>query len=304
MDSEIVKQLWMNYWEQCAYLQNKYGLPSRDYFCNESCKSKTNSISRTSEGLVIHHNAEGYNSGGNLGNPNLAKHYPFEYQKRENLSYCNLIEHLLLHLKINARCCSEFEYPFEFQYFFNSLGFFWIATLINTLFKEHGSKTKWLGDCFLAIESFFDDYISILKGVLCFLDDNYVGDRNIQFIKGKKLCYDIIDTSNINNLLSSQKDYYVDNKNIKNRQKRIYFTINNVLPDKDIVEIRYDGELVERSLSKYQSYYDLSAQKRKYLTVMCSLEDGTVWTEMMDKLSKPYTSQEKTIACWIKEKND
>ncbi len=303
MNTEIVKQLQLNYWDHCRYLQLKYGLPPRDYYCNELCISKSKNITRTAEGLVIHHNAEGLNVG-NLGEPHLAKLYPFEFQKKENLSYCNLIEHLLLHLKINARCCSSFAFPFELKYFFNSLGFFWIGNFINTLFKEQGSAIKWQDNCFRAIYSLFDDYISILKGVLCFLDNNYTGEKRIQIAEGKQLFFDVIDQNIIDFRQSFKERRYTDEKNIKSNYKQIPFIINRIIPDKDTIEILLDGRIIEKSLSELQAEFDYNIKKKCYTDVMCSLGDGSIWSDLVDIVSKPYSLQEENIAVWIKENSD
>ena len=69
----------------------------------------------------------------------MARIQPFEAQKKENLAYCNYIEHLILHLKINANARFIFEEAFEVKYFFNSIGFIWIAGDINCLYKNGGS---------------------------------------------------------------------------------------------------------------------------------------------------------------------
>ena len=116
-----------------------------DYFPNPECNSKNKKVTRTSEGLFCHHIME--NIYGNLGNKHIAKVYPFVAQKKENLVYCNFIEHLILHLKINVNACSEFEYPFEIGYFFSSEGFFWILYDINNLYMNNGSEEKWRNNC-------------------------------------------------------------------------------------------------------------------------------------------------------------
>ena len=87
---EYQKQFAMSYLDQCTYLQNKYGLPSRAYFLTPTCKSKTGTkISRTSEGLVIHHLKENYFP--DLSKTEHAILQPWEYQEPLNLVYCNYI---------------------------------------------------------------------------------------------------------------------------------------------------------------------------------------------------------------------
>jgi len=92
----------MDYFKQCQYLKIKYGLVSGDYFQDKNCKIVNHKIKRSSEGLQIHHIME-YNENPyicNLSESSQALNNSFEYQKSKNLVYCNLIEHLILHIKI------------------------------------------------------------------------------------------------------------------------------------------------------------------------------------------------------------
>ena len=82
------------YLEYCDYLQQKYGIGLCDYM-SENWK-KNGKVTRTKEGLYVHHKYEDHAI--MLGNPEYAKKNPYEWQKKENLVYCNLLEHLLLHL--------------------------------------------------------------------------------------------------------------------------------------------------------------------------------------------------------------
>lgn len=293
MDSELENQIKMTYDEQCSYLQQKYGLPSRDYFATEACRSKSKGITRTSEGLFLHHNAENLGNGGNLGNPHLARIYPFEYQKRQNLTYCNYLEHLLLHLKINARSCSKFEWPFEFRYFFNSHGFFWICNDVNSLYANNGSETKWRNDCYLVIKNHFDDYVDILKGTLHFLDDNFIGDRQLSIKEGTKLCLDIIDMTKQNS--SSGKD-------IKKLYTRYDQTVVQINTADNTAVLRFaSGKENVENLSKLKNKFDLKTQKSMYITILSSLNDGTPWLKLKWLLQEPCTQQQKLISKWIKD---
>lgn len=102
------KELWeqfdLDYYDQLLYLKKKYGLPEGNYFLKESCKSMNNKISRAKEGLYCHHDYEwnpddfGCHS---LSTPELALEKSFDYQLSANLTYCNLLEHFLLHIKIH-----------------------------------------------------------------------------------------------------------------------------------------------------------------------------------------------------------
>ena len=119
---EIEKELRMTYEELCKYLQGKYGIAKVNYFPNEECRARNKKVSRTNEGLFCHHIYEKF-GGSNLCHPSMARQYPYEYQKRENLVYCNYLEHLLLHLKINISSDLIMNKPLDVKRFFNSDGF-------------------------------------------------------------------------------------------------------------------------------------------------------------------------------------
>ena len=158
----------MTYLDLCKYLQQKYGMADTDYFATPECNSISRRISRTNEGLFCHHILE--NRYDNLCEPSFAKKQPYEAQKKENLVYCNYIEHLILHLKINANSRSVFNNAFEISSFFNSLGFEWISGDINTLYKNQGSTQKWRNNCYAVIKDDFTDYVNIIRAALCFID--------------------------------------------------------------------------------------------------------------------------------------
>ena len=89
-----VKEL--KYLEYCDYLQKKYGIGKCDYMTkswslNPKCK-------RTSEGLVAHHKYEDHAI--MLSTKMFAMLNPFEWQKAENIVYCDYLEHLFLHILI------------------------------------------------------------------------------------------------------------------------------------------------------------------------------------------------------------
>lgn len=96
-----------NYREACKYLQDKYGAPEHDYYhINKKGNLAGYVISRGKEGLQCHHICEDIVPG--LSSQDQAEKYweehP-EYQAKENLCYCNLLEHAWLHILITE--CSE-----------------------------------------------------------------------------------------------------------------------------------------------------------------------------------------------------
>ncbi|WP_234013784.1 hypothetical protein [Mesoplasma florum] len=100
--TEIDKLLELNYDECVDFLLKKYGFVPGDYFLDLECTKKNTKITRGKEGLYIHHIDE--DKAILLSTPAWARKNSFEYQKAHRLVYCNLLEHLVLHIKI-------FEYP-------------------------------------------------------------------------------------------------------------------------------------------------------------------------------------------------
>lgn len=101
---EVLLEDSMSYEELCAYLQQKYGMTQGSYFLTESCSSVNKNIKRSTEGLEIHHIKE-WNEDDllcvNLCDATLARRHPYSFQESSNLCYCNLLEHFILHCKIN-----------------------------------------------------------------------------------------------------------------------------------------------------------------------------------------------------------
>ena len=100
--SEIQMLLNKTYMECVNYFLSKYGNVPGDYFLNDTFRSYNSKIKRGKEGLYIHHIDE--DKAIMLSTKRWALTNPFEYQKANRLVYCNLLEHLLLHIKI-------FEFP-------------------------------------------------------------------------------------------------------------------------------------------------------------------------------------------------
>ena len=172
---EINEQLEMNYTELVDYLLKKYGKAKYDYFCNELCKSKNKKVSRTNEGLFCHHIDEDKSI--LLSNDKFAIQSPFEYQKADRLVYCNILEHLILHIKI-------VEEPKQTNYQGIGGAVCIICPQINDFFNGYIFKQQYLNTCFNLIKNNFDDYINVLKYFLKFIEQNasykkYITKKNL-----------------------------------------------------------------------------------------------------------------------------
>lgn len=84
------------YLEYCNYLQKKYGIGLSDYMTKSW--SKNPKVKRTKDGLIAHNKME-YKMI-KLSTPEFAMMCPYEWQAKENIVYCDYLEHLLLHILI------------------------------------------------------------------------------------------------------------------------------------------------------------------------------------------------------------
>lgn len=87
-----------NYEDSCSYFKQKYGPVKGNYFTDTSCRTINNAIKRENEGLHIHHIDSDKIS--MLSSSNVAVKKPFEFQLAPRLVYCNLLERLILNIKI------------------------------------------------------------------------------------------------------------------------------------------------------------------------------------------------------------
>lgn len=169
MDStEIKNELNMDLEDLYKYLKNKYGLAKENYFLNESCSCKSKANSRSYEGLFLHHDKE-YNPSDintqNLSKPEIARLFSYDYQKKENLTYCNLLEHLIIHVKINLlrardQGCSSEDY-------FNDGLFVYLIPQVNSYYyrrvEMHTKPTFYKQAVFAQIKDNWKDYLMIIE---------------------------------------------------------------------------------------------------------------------------------------------
>lgn len=172
----LKQELDMTYADYVQYLLNKYGPATCNYFVNEQCKSKSSKISRTKEGLFCHHIDE--NKEILLSTPEIARLHPFEYQHKDHLVYCNIIEHLLLHLKIVQECHKENPH-------LGIGGVSMITAQINGYY-DAPPTSGWHLNAYDAIKDSYDSYIEILSFAIKLFTDS----ENIFGFKPIDLCLD------------------------------------------------------------------------------------------------------------------
>lgn len=97
--AEIIKLLNSDYEECIEYLLDKYGFVPGNYFyiLGNNLISVNNDFKKANQGLYVHHIDE--NENGFLSNNQAIIHHP-QYQPFDKLVYCNLLERLVLHIKI------------------------------------------------------------------------------------------------------------------------------------------------------------------------------------------------------------
>lgn len=153
---EYEKIKFFSYFEYCQYLQEKYGIGKYDYMTKNWNKNKK--ASRTNEGLIAHHRYE--DTAIMLANKDFAKNFPFEWQVKENLIYCDYLEHLLLHVMI----C---ENPSKNKVDFMDVGIGGVVNFLvpelNDLYSGWVSKQAWRLSCHNLVIADKEVYFVVLK---------------------------------------------------------------------------------------------------------------------------------------------
>ena len=165
---ELFYEYRMSYKDLTEYLIKKYGEAKYDYYIDSSCTKKNHNVSRICDGLFCHHIDE--DKGMNLGEPKWAQKQPFEWQKKNRLVYCNLLEHLLLHIKISIMKSKQKQVkPLP--------GVFLLSNHLNDIYMSNGEIQKWGVKCNELVEDNYSDYIRIICIFLAYIEENFVGNQ-------------------------------------------------------------------------------------------------------------------------------
>lgn len=172
--SDYMDLLNKTYDEAVDILLTKYGPAEDDYFreksyyrfLNGEIKNITKGkFTRTSEGLYCHHIDEKKEL--KISDPLFVKKYniPFDYQRKDRLVYCDLIEHAILHALITEETSHEFGYP--------GYGAYLKPMIEEWYLDKEIPNTKWMKHCYdksyLNPEQAFD----ILKAMQTRIGENY-----------------------------------------------------------------------------------------------------------------------------------
>ena len=154
---EYLKVMDMTYLEYCDYLQEKYGVGLCDFMTKSF--NKNPKVTRTKEGLIAHHKMEDRMI--LLSTRNVAKDYPFEWQQKENIVYCDYLEHLLLHVLITIFPAEKTYFPKDYVGVGGIITF--IAPELNDVYSGWITKQTWRRNCHLRVLNDKDVYLAILK---------------------------------------------------------------------------------------------------------------------------------------------
>ena len=190
MDTEAL--LKMSYDEYVESLLEKYGPVSNDYYINEACITRSGN-SRTFEGLVIHHIDEdkepGLSSMWKYRNPFSI---PQEYHRADRLVYCNLVEHLLLHMKIVEKELTKSIPERRVDNVVNLKGFATIAWNINDLLR---GKPVYMHSQFVSSDElnarylrvFDDSWVTLFVNIIKYFVENIESTSDFQEWYGSRL---------------------------------------------------------------------------------------------------------------------
>ena len=164
---------YSNYEELLNDLKKKYGAPKDSYFINGVAYNPRKSIKRSKEGLFIHHDREDTVIMLSSAEQNKKHNYPFAWHNPENLTYCNFLEHLMLHILIATRKDGVLNMELKQETGSGGITTF-MAPQINTYISgAYLYKMEWL----VTALSIFDDPKNVESYFLCleYFVENYNG---------------------------------------------------------------------------------------------------------------------------------
>ena len=166
--TEYEADLLMKYDDLVKALLKKYGAAKHDYFTDRECTIKNKLVSRTAEGLFCHHIDE--DKAIMLSNDEYAARNPFEYQKKNRLVYCNLLEHLLLHVKIAEEPRNPDANENELPGIGGAINY--LCKQLNDIYAGKEPTEEWRKTVASKVQDNFDDYIRILRHLWSVIEQN------------------------------------------------------------------------------------------------------------------------------------
>lgn len=182
--NENTQLLDLNYQQCYDFLIEKYSSVPDDYFSEKSYNrfkkgeikslSKKSNISRTNDGLYIHHIDEDKQI--LIANPKIIIDFdiPFSYQKKDRLVYCNLIEHAILHILIAKEDKGKSSFGHDNQYYgIDGYVNFIRPELVSWLIHRNIPKLTWQKNCRDVILMSKEEAVKLINKLDDFLVENY-----------------------------------------------------------------------------------------------------------------------------------
>ena len=205
--TEYMRVKDLHYYDYCNYLLDKYGEAKYDYMSQNFVKNSK--VSRTSEGLYCHHVAEIIAP--SLSERNVAIQFGWAFQAKENLVYCDLIEHMYLHLLIAEECDPRLKFVLGF----GGITDYFIPEL-NDLYSGWETRQKWRATCHSKIKADKDVYLTIIERFI-------VWWRSVNLSEDKKLFDLKFDTGILKRSLGDQYGSWSSTAN-----RKIYAEIDSI----------------------------------------------------------------------------
>lgn len=167
-ESSIKNQLSLTYYKLIKNLHEKYGKTDVNYFMDAQFKSVNKNVQRLKEGLIVHHIYE--YAYPNLNIKTYAKNYPYHLQEGRKLVYANILEYLLLQIKILEKGTKKIR-----NLTITELTRICFAVrVINDYFMGYQFKKRYFSKMFGNFEISYSDYIDVLTHFIKRLDDKEV----------------------------------------------------------------------------------------------------------------------------------
>lgn len=177
----------LSYNEAIELLLKKHGPVKDDYFreksyarfLNKEIKKITKGkYSKTDQGLYCHHIAEDKYL--NLSNNEhiIKNKYPFELHKKENLVYCDLFEHLILHAIIAKDSNGELGFP-GYEVYLQPMVYDWYI-------KQKIPKPEWMKNCYYKAYLTPDDTKIILDYIDLYLSETAFYQERLVYLEQLK----------------------------------------------------------------------------------------------------------------------
>lgn len=178
---DYLEKLQMSYLEYVDYLLKKYGPAKFNYFSETAYQDfkkglrkspgKNARISRTSEGLYCHHIDEDKQIMISTDGAIVQFDIPYDYQTKDRLVYCNLIEHAILHILISIE--QQNENGNNQRLGIGGYVNFIRPTLIDWLVNGNVPNLQWQRNCYEAIKLSESESNILIQGLDNYLVNNY-----------------------------------------------------------------------------------------------------------------------------------